>query len=403
MQNKNKESLSGLFLVQKHIFSCAYQKKAVLLQRIFITTFFVTTFFVIVHYMENPFKFGSIVENEFFTDRVKEVAYIRQFIESRNHLVLISPRRFGKSSVVLKAVKQAERQYINLNLQEVTSLSDFAAKLLREVYRIHPMEKLRQWILRFRVIPTISTNQLTGALEIGFQPTQDQRVLLEDVLALIENMHTEQDRLVVILDEFQEILEIAPALDKQLRAIMQQQRHINYILLGSQESMMTDIFENVKSPFYHFGELMRLQKLPRTEFDEYLRTRFEPVFKDKAAELSRQVLDYTDCHPYYSQQLAFHMWQIGILQPEEKNVHEAAVQQIVLTHNLDYERIWMNFKRTSKWLLLRLAKEGSFQTGEYRTSTLYSSLKRLQQMGYVIYTDHYEIEDPFFCEWLRKM
>ena len=54
-------------------------------------------------------------------------------------------------------------------------------------------------------------------------------------------------------------------------------------------------------------------------------------------------------------------------------------------------------------LLLRLAKGNSFQTGEYRTSTLYSSLKRLQQMGYVIYTDHYEIEDPFFCEWLRKM
>ena len=353
--------------------------------------------------MENPFQFGSIVENEFFTDRVKEVAYIRQFIESRNHLVLISPRRFGKSSVVLKAVKQAERQYINLNLQEVTSVADFAAKLLREVYRIHPMEKLRQWILRFRVIPTISTNQLTGAIEIGFQPTQDQRVLLEDVLALIENMHTEQDRLVVILDEFQEILEISPALDKQLRAIMQQQQHINYILLGSQESMMTEIFENVKSPFYHFGELMRLQKLPRTEFDEYLRTRFEPVFNDKAAELSRQVLDYTDCHPYYSQQLAFHMWQIGVLQPEEENVYESAVQQIVLTHNLDYERIWMNFKRTSKWLLLRLAKGNSFQTGEYRTSTLYSSLKRLQQMGYVIYTDHYEIEDPFFCEWLRKM
>ena len=368
-----------------------------------ITTFFVTTFFVIDNSMENPFKFGSIVENEFFTDRVKEVAYIRQFIESRNHLILISPRRFGKSSVVLKAVKQAKRQYINLNLQEVTSVADFAAKLLRELYRIHPMEKLRQWILRFRVIPTISTNQLTGAIEIGFQPTQDQRILLEDVLALVENMHTEQDRLVVIFDEFQEILEIAPALDKQLRAIMQQQRHVNYILLGSQESMMTDIFENVKSPFYHFGELMRLQKLPRAEFDEYLRTRFEPVFKDKAAELSRQVLDYTDCHPYYSQQLAFHIWQIGVLQPEEKNVHEAAVHQIVLTHNLDYERIWMNFKRTSKWLLLRLAKGHSFQTGEYRTSTLYSSLKRLQQTGYVIYTDRYEIEDPFFREWLCRM
>ena len=350
--------------------------------------------------MENPFKFGSIVENEFFTDRVKEVAYIRQFIESRNHLVLISPRRFGKSSVVLKAVKQAERQYINLNLQEVTSVADFAAKLLREVYRIHPMEKLRQWILRFRVIPTISTNQLTGAIEIGFQPTQDQRVLLEDVLALIENMHTEQDRLVVILDEFQEIRDLAPKLEKQLRSIMQEQKHINYILLGSQESMMTDIFENKKSPFYHFGELMRLEKLPREDFHQYLSERLATCYDRNHSELADSILDYTDCHPYYSQQLAANVWQIGVLQPETPDPVRKAIDHIVTTHSLDYERLWMNFKHTNKWILQRLVSTKPLQSGEYRTSTIYSALKRLQKDGYVIYSDHYEVEDPFFREWI---
>lgn len=353
--------------------------------------------------MENPFKFGSIVENEFFTDRIQETAYIRQFVDSRNHLVLISPRRFGKTSVVLKAVKQTKRQYIILNLQEVTSVSDLAAKLLREIFRLHPLEQLKHLIKHFRIIPTVTTNPLTGANEVGFQPTIDQRVVLEDVMTLIENIYTEKNRVIVILDEFQEILDIAPSLDKQLRSIMQTQNHINYILLGSQESMMTKIFEDVKSPFYHFAELMRLNKLPRDEFEVYLQTRFEPVFHGKSQDLANQVLDYTACHPYYSQQLASHMWQIGVLQPTEEDVMKAAIQQIVSTHSLDYERIWMNFKRTGKWLLLRLAKNDSFQTGEYRTSTLYSSLKRLQQMGYVIYTDHYEIEDPFFREWLAEI
>lgn len=353
--------------------------------------------------MENPFKFGSIVEDEFFTDRVQEVAYIRQFIESRNHLILISPRRFGKSSVVLKALKQSKRQYISLNLQEVTSVSDLAAKLLREIYRIHPLEKLKHLVRNFRVIPTISTNPVTGANEVSFQPGIDQRIVLEDVMALIEHIYTEKNRIVVVLDEFQEIVDIESTLDRQLRAIMQNQKHINYILLGSQESMMTKIFEDVKSPFYHFGELMRLQKLPRREFEEYLQSRFEPVFRDKAQELSARVLDYTACHPYYSQQLASHIWQIGVLQPEQEDVMDAAIRQIVMMHGLDYERIWMNFKRTSKWLLLRLAKNVSFQSGEYRTSTVYSSLKRLQQAGYIIYTDRYEIEDPFFREWLAAM
>ena len=66
--------------------------------------------------MENPFKFGTIVEAEYFTDRINEVAYIRQFVNSANHLILISPRRFGKSSVVTKAVKQSGRKYITVNL-----------------------------------------------------------------------------------------------------------------------------------------------------------------------------------------------------------------------------------------------------------------------------------------------
>ena len=85
--------------------------------------------------MDNPFKFGTIVEEEYFTDRVKEVAYIKQFLKSANHLVLISPRRFGKSSVVAKAVKESGRKHITVNLQQTTSIADLSAKLLREFLR----------------------------------------------------------------------------------------------------------------------------------------------------------------------------------------------------------------------------------------------------------------------------
>jgi predicted AAA+ superfamily ATPase len=89
--------------------------------------------------MENPFKFGTIVEENYFTDRVEEVAYIEQFVKSANHLILISPRRFGKSSVVAKAVKQSGRKHITVNLQQVTSVADLSAKLLKELFKVHPL------------------------------------------------------------------------------------------------------------------------------------------------------------------------------------------------------------------------------------------------------------------------
>ena len=350
--------------------------------------------------MENPFKFGTIVEEEYFTDRVEEVAYIKEFVKSANHLVLISPRRFGKSSVVAKAVKQSGRKHITVNLQQATSVADFSAKLLREFFRVHPLERIRHLITHFRVIPTVSTNPVTGSMDVSFQPGADGTVLIEDVLTLIERAHSEKDRMIVVLDEFQEILDLAPKFDKQLRSIMQEQKHINYILLGSQESMMTDIFENKKSPFYHFGELMRLGKLPREDFHRYLSERLASIFPEGCDELAESILNYTNCHPYYSQQLAANIWQVGVLQPDTENPFRAAISHIVTAHGLDYERLWMNFNRTNRWILRRLTTGKLLQSGEYRTSTIYSALKRLQKDGYVIYSDRYEMEDPFFREWI---
>lgn len=350
--------------------------------------------------MENPFKFGTIVEEEYFTDRVNEVAYITQFVKSPNHLILISPRRFGKSSVVMKALKQCKRKHITVNLQQVTSVSDLSSKLLREFFKVHPMERVRHLITHFRVVPMVSTNPMTGSMDVSFQPGVEGTMLLEDVLTLIEKAHSEDDRMIVVLDEFQEICDLAPKFDRQLRSIMQEHRHINYILLGSQESMMTEIFENKKSPFYHFGEMMRLGKLPRDDFHRYLSERLYSCFPDKCEELADQILDYTSCHPYYAQQLASNVWQVGVLQPENEDPFTTAIDHVVTTHSLDYERLWMNFNRTNKWILQRLSSGKPLQPGEHPTSTVYSALKRLQKDGYVIYADRYEMEDPFFREWI---
>lgn len=352
--------------------------------------------------MENPFKYGTIVEADYFTDRINEVKYISLFVNSANHLILISPRRFGKSSVVAKAIKQSGRKSITINLQQVTSVADLSAKLLREFFKIHPMERVRHLISHFRIIPTISTNPITGSIDVGFQPGVDESILLEDVMELIEKAHSEKDRIIVVFDEFQEILDLSPRLDKKMRAIMQEQKNINYILLGSQESMMTEIFERKKSPFYHFGEMMRLEKLPREDFHRFLSERLKSCFVTNSNELANHILDYTNNHPYYSQQLASSIWNIGTLQPETKDVLQTAIDHIVTTHGLDYERLWMSINRTSKWILQRLASKGVLQTGQYPTSTIYSALKRLQKDGYVIYSDRYEIEDPFFKEWILR-
>ena len=353
--------------------------------------------------MENPFKYGVLVDGEFFTDRVDELKQVQMSLNSSNHLILISPRRFGKSSLVAKAVKESGRPCISLNMQNMLSVEDFASKLLRELFRLYPMERIRHMMSNFRFIPTISSNPVTNSLDVSFQPVMNSLVLLEDAMALMEKVSTKDKKLIVVLDEFQEILNIRKGLDKQMRSIMQEQQNLNYILLGSQESMMTEIFERKKSPFYHFGQLMRLNKIPAEDFRLYITNRLPIDYQEKKDIVIDNILSFTNLHPYYTQQLAAQVWEMVFYNKIIDDVVNEAINKIVRTHDLDFERLWLNFNRTDRSVMISLSKGvNPMQNRQVASSTSFSAIKRLMKYGYIIRVNEYEIEDPFFKEWILR-
>ncbi len=87
----------------------------------------------------NPFKFGTVVDEPYFINRKEELAKIDSLIRSENHLLIISPRRYGKTSLIRKALKESGRRYLFLDMQLVVSPEDLAAQLLKRVYRISPL------------------------------------------------------------------------------------------------------------------------------------------------------------------------------------------------------------------------------------------------------------------------
>ena len=346
----------------------------------------------------NPFKFGTIVESSFFTDRRIELQQIKSVLNSENHLILISPRRFGKTSLVVKALQESERKHIMLNLQSVVSVEDFASRLLKEVFKIYKFEKLKYMIKNFRVVPTLSINPMTDGVDVAIQPMVDSRVMIEDVFSLLQMLATEDDRLIVVFDEFQEIKSIDKNLDRLLRSIIQLHKNINYLFLGSQESMMREIFEKKKSPFFHFGQLLNLDKIPYEDFKLYLYDRLS--FMDDADRVCDEILDFTKCHPYYTQQLASQVWEKG-KNGEMENIVEEAINRLLEFHDLNFERIWLNFNNTDKRILIWLANNNKpYTLLGIAQSTISSSLKRMLKDGYVIKTTEYEVEDPFFRNWI---
>lgn len=359
--------------------------------------------------MKNPFKFGTVVDDDYFTNRTKEIESVKSILTSKNHLILFSPRRYGKTSLILNVTKSIKRPVIYLDLQLISTVSDFAAELLKRIHKHFHISKLKSLISNFRIIPTLSINPLNGELSVNFQPAKSEIPIIEDVLELLENISKTKNS-ILVLDEFQEILKIDSKLDRILRSIMQHHQNVNYVFLGSEESMMMEIFEKKKSPFYHFGYLMKLNKIPEIEFLNYLTSRFINITQDTSNDLPQEILKLTNCHPYYTQQLASKVWDLIILQNPVSQLVELAINEIVAVHDYDYERIWNNFNQTDKNILVYYTtnsetpyNQEASQMLKMATSTIYSAVKRLLKSGYLVRSENiFEIDDPFFRIWIQK-
>lgn len=359
---------------------------------------------------KNPFKFGSIVEEPYFTNRTEEIQKVKSVLNSENHLIVISPRRYGKTSLINKVVKELKRSFILLDLQLITSAEDFAAQLLKRAYKIFPLEKIKQLIKSFRIIPSVSINPVTGELDVSFRPSASSSTsAIEDVLNLIEKLSPPNKKIIIVFDEFQEVKRIDKELDRHLRAFMQHHKNINHVFLGSQESLIRDIFEKKKSPFYHFGFLFPLSKIPADEFHSYLSTRFQKIIPDHET-ISWSIIQFTGSHPYYTQQLAFAVWEVLSKNGGVSSVIESAINELIQYHDADYERLWNTLNRTDMKILIGMSFTESSPLSENflrqyhlgAASTVFSSIKRLLQNGFLVKSEiGYELDDPFFKRWIR--
>ncbi len=358
--------------------------------------------------IENPFKFGTVVDGQYFTDREDEIVKISSYIKGANHLILISPRRFGKTSLIRKVISDSKRLHVYLDMQLVLSVEDFASQLLKRIYRIFPMQKLKGYIKSFRLIPSVILNPVTGEAEVSFKPGSKDLAPLEDVLNLIEKLGSADRKIIVVLDEFQDIFRIHAGLDRMLRALMQNHKNINYVFMGSGESMIREIFEKKSSPFYRFGSLMTLSKISMDKFVLFLEERFEGI-TDKNKNISETILGISGSHPYYTQQLAFTVWELFGRSGYAPDIVEVAANEIVQSHDNDFERMWNNLNRTDMMVLTGmstgnispLSEEFSRLYGTGATSTVFSTLQRLTSKGILIKEDSvYYIDDPFFKRWI---
>ncbi len=370
----------------------------------------------------NPFSYGTIVRGDYFYDRKDETQRVVSTLLGGNNLVLFAPRRYGKTSLVFRAMEQIEQEedvmYIYFDLLPVYSLESFVS------YYIQAIEKGQNSIDKLiRILADAVKNirpKLTfgnnGEPEFGIDFIEHKVSMdtVSDVLDLPEKIARKGKRVIVILDEFQEIVKLEKyGLENLLRSKVQQQQQVNYLFLGSKTHLLNDMFTNEKRPFYNAAFHLQLSTLPRTETILFLQTRFAESKIELTEQDALYLIDQTADIPYYIQLLAAEIWQYMInsetrVTPE---IIDCCVSRIVELKHDYYFELYDKHSTMQKNLLKALIVSGEniFSSGyikRYRlsaVSTVQKSVITLMDNGIIDKIENrYFISDPFFKRFIQN-
>ena len=265
--------------------------------------------------MEKPFVYGMSVEGNNFTDRVKETARIKKDFEHGINVILISPRRMGKTSLIKKVRSEITNPKIKVVLMDIYDCRSeydfynrFAASILKQT--ASKSEQMLDYMKKFlvRLTPKISFHPETNSdfsLSLGITPKDYSP---EEILNLPEKIAQDKGfQIVICIDEFQQIGEFPDSLSvqKRLRGAWQHHQNVSYCLFGSKKHLMSQLFQSRSMPFYQFGEMNELKCIDTQDWIPFIIKRFAENKQTISPELARKICELVDNYSSYVQQLAW--------------------------------------------------------------------------------------------------
>lgn len=269
--------------------------------------------------MKKPFVYGELAENENFIDRIEDRKQLKTFLCNGVNVTLISPRRWGKSSLVKATMTEIEAEYdgtvacfidaFRLN-SEAEFYNAFASAVVNSMASTldKSMELVRSYLKNFSAQFRIKGRFIE--VEVNLQQKESPKSV-EELLNLPQKLAEEKGlHLIVCIDEFQKLAEFAEwkSMEGMLRSVWQQQQDVTYCLYGSKRHMLMDIFTNSNKPFYRFGQTLYLQKIESKYWIDYIVRTFRDTGKEIAEENAAMICRIMENHSWYVQQLSFFVW-----------------------------------------------------------------------------------------------
>lgn len=265
-----------------------------------------------------PFVFGVATSGKNFTDREKETARLMANFQHGINTILISPRRWGKTSLVRRVAELSQSERLRVVVADI-----FSCRSEREFYECFSQAIIRQtsskweeWVETAKkflsnVRPTITIDSEQGPKFSLTFSNAEAACDVDEILSLPEKIAQQKHcKIVVCLDEFQQIADFkdSKTFQKRLRTVWQLQKSVSYCLFGSKRHLMNELFESRSLPFYKFGDIIYLQKIQNTYWVKFLQERFSSTGKKISDKLAEELCGMVDNYSSYVQHLAWLTW-----------------------------------------------------------------------------------------------
>jgi hypothetical protein len=288
---------------------------------------------------------------------------------------------------------------------------EIASRLFRTRERVRVFAGLR-------VKPTVTVDPDDGSLSFSFDAHADRRDIdatLEDLLALPGRLAAERDRHVaLVFDEFQEVVDIDPALPKLMRSVFQEQPEVSHVYLGSRRHMMERIFNDEHEPFWRSAKQVELGAIPADLFASYAGERFIATGKALDPNVCMRVLELTGGHPYGTQEAFYFLWEeTGAGEIAAAEELERAIDAVLRSEHSHFSLLWSRAASAQRRVLGALSVEqpGRPLSSDYRarhalpsTATVQTALGALTSAEVLsrVGRGEYRIAEPFLSTWIAR-
>jgi len=374
----------------------------------------------------NPFRFGPLALDEAFTDRAEEIRRLSADISNGQDAVVFAPRRYGKSSLIWRVAQEVVSRGLlvaQVDLMRAPTKERLAAKLAKTIHEeiSTPLFRAKERLKIFaglRVSPVVTVDPRDGTVSFSFDAraaSQDIDATLEALLMLPGQLAAERSRrAALVLDEFQEVVDIDPALLRLMRSVFQEQPEIAHIYLGSKRHMMERIFNDENEPFWRSAKQMELGVIPVDLFKTYAIERFADSGKTLDDEACAEALGITGGQPYSTQELFYFLWEeTPASGTASAPTLAGALEATLRSEHAHFSLLWERAAAAQRLVLQALAKEqpGRPLSSQYQqrhslpvTATVQGALDALSRAELVRKEGRgeYRIAEPFLAEWIKR-